>query len=93
MSKGAIPSTVAENRFDYLDAATLKIAEDAAKAGEAESGDGDKAATSDATKMGDASAEVAKPALEVDEDLFGDDDLDDIDAELGDMALEDAGMK
>ena len=29
----------------------------------------------------------------MDEDLFGDDDLDDIDAELGDMALEDAGMK
>ena len=92
MSKGAIPSTVAENRFDYLDAATLKVAEDAAKAGEAESGDGDKAATSDATKTADASAN-AKPALEVDEDLFGDDDLDDIDAELGDMALEDAGMK
>jgi len=91
LSKGAIPSTVAENRFDYLDAATLKVAEDAAKAGEAEGGDGDKAAPSEATKAGDASA--AKPALEVDEDLFGDDDLDDIDAELGDMALEDAGMK
>ena len=30
--------------------------------------------------------------VEVDEDLFGGDDLDDIDAELGDMALEDAGM-
>merc|ERR1712131_244513 len=80
LSKGAIPSTVAENRFDYLDAAALKVAEDAAKA-----------ATSEAIKAGDASA--AKPALEVDEDLFGDDDLEDIDAELGDMALEDAGMK
>ena len=91
MSKGAIPSTVAENRFDYLDASALKVAEDAAKAGEAEGGEGDKAATSEATKAGDASA--AKPALEVDEDLFGDDDLEDIDAELGDMALEDAGMK
>merc|ERR1711935_757321 len=31
--------------------------------------------------------------VEVDEDLFGDDDLDDIDAELGDMALNDAGME
>ena len=93
MSKGAIPSTVAENRFDYLDAAALKVAEDAAKAGEAEGGEGDKAATTDAsaTKATDASA--AKPNVEVDEDLFGDDDLDDIDAELGDMALEDAGMK
>lgn len=30
--------------------------------------------------------------IEVDEDLFGDDDLGDIDAELGDMALDDAGM-
>ena len=69
----------------------MKVAEDAAKAGEAEGGEGDKAATGDATKAGDASA--AKPALEVDEDLFGDDDLEDIDAELGDMALEDAGMK
>ena len=91
MSKGAIPSTVAENRFDYLDAAALKVAEDAAKAGEAEGGEGDNAGSSEATKAGDAS--VAKPALEVDEDLFGDDDLEDIDAELGDMALEDAGMK
>ena len=87
MSKGAIPSQVAENRFDYLDAAALKVAEDAAKAGEAEGGEGDKASTA-AT---DASA--TKPNVEVDEDLFGDDDLDDIDAELGDMALEDAGMK
>ena len=90
MSKGAIPSQVAENRFDYLDAAALKVAEDAAKAGETESGEGDKVATSDA-KTGDATA--TKPNVEVDEDLFGDDDLDDIDAELGDMALEDAGMK
>ena len=38
------------------------------------------------TKAPDAS-------VAVDEDLFGDDDLDDIDAELGEMALEDAGMK
>lgn len=87
LSKGAIPSQVAENRFDYMDAAALKVAEEAAKAGEAEKGE---KATGEA-KAGDASA--AKPNLEVDEDLFGDDDLDDIDAELGDMALEDAGMK
>ena len=52
----------------------MKVAEDAAKAGEAtEGGEGDsKAATSDA-KPGDASA--TKPSVEVDEDLFGDDDL------------------
>jgi hypothetical protein len=87
LSKGAIPSQVAENRFDYMDAAALKVAEEAAKAGEVEKGE---KATGEA-KAGDASA--AKPNLEVDEDLFGDDDLDDIDAEVGDMALEDAGMK
>ena len=78
-----------------MDAAALKVAEDAAKAGEAEGGEGDKASTAttdaSATKATDASA--TKPNVEVDEDLFGDDDLDDIDAELGDMALEDAGMK
>ena len=36
--------------------------------------------------------EKAAENVKVDEDLFGDDDLDDIDAELGDMALEEAGM-
>ena len=36
--------------------------------------------------------EKATENVKVDEDLFGDDDLDDIDAELGDMALEEAGM-
>jgi len=65
LSKGAIPSTVNENRFDHLE--TTDKQPDEQKAPEAD--------------------------VKVDEDLFGDDDLDDIDAELGDMALEEAGMK
>merc|ERR1719173_182151 len=64
LSKGAVPSTVNENRFDHLE----------------------KIDTPKDEKAPDAD-------VKVDEDLFGDDDLDDIDAELGDMALEDAGMK
>ena len=80
LSKGAIPSTVNENRFDHLD-----------------KGDGKDlnlmfwAYFSAATKAAPA-ATTPEANVEVDEDLFGDDDLDDIDAELGDMALEDAGM-
>jgi len=93
LSKGAVPSQVNENRFDYLDANAIKVAEDAAKALAAEEGkgDGDISAADATTKTTEATS-AAKPDLEVDEDLFGDDDLDDIDAELGDMALEDAGM-
>ena len=82
-----------------MDPNTIKVAQDAAKAGEdAASGDtaagGEGAKSSDNTPGGDKGAtDTAKTNVEVDEDLFGDDDLDDIDAELGDMALEDAGMK
>ena len=81
LSKGAIPSTVNENRFDHLD-----------------KGDGNfnlkfkDLSSISAKTAAPAAAATPEANVQVDEDLFGDDDLDDIAAELGDMALEDAGM-
>lgn len=75
-SKGAIP-TSADNRYDWGgNTASQPII--------VSPGTG---ATTTAETTSEKPAEPAAPAVEVDEDLFGE-DLGDIDAELGDLGLE-----
>ncbi|CAG5096910.1 Oidioi.mRNA.OKI2018_I69.XSR.g14841.t1.cds [Oikopleura dioica] len=74
-SKGAVP-TSAENRYCWGGDSANKVV--VVQEG-----------TSETTTPAEKPAEPAPPAVEVDEDLFGE-DLGDIDAELGDLGLEES---
>lgn len=97
LSSGAIPTeTSYSERFDTVPTVTVPVPEPAAAAvpEPVKPKKSEKSKKSNGKPAPVIEAAVIDASVEVDEDLFGDEDfdIDDLDEQLGDIAIEEAGM-